>query len=300
MKKIVFLVFSFAFVFLLAGCAKYTYRIGIPIYAENTTAYTWADEEISPRGKRITITSSNEFGDTELSLKPVEAKEENAYEPIIIAPGQSVTVDVEKGAWFKVGMRMLSNAVPEKVKYFEIKDVYVRISTAESTCNITAAVTKIDRDCGMDALYITSCDKNYVVYNWKDYIADGAMLNVGEDVEITYNGMATEENPASLCGVTNISQIMNTCATVVGRAVCIDGITYYDTGKTFPTEPYESTIEYVEIPVGRNGQTEGTIKAFARLDEGKMIVCRINDKWYEFVPEICDGVPLTLEGFSKS
>ena len=64
-------------------------------------------------------------------------------------------------------------------------------------------------------------------------------------------------------------------------AVCIDGVTYYDTGKAVPGEPDESVIEYVEIPLG--GGAVGTVEAFARLEEGKMIVCLINHEWYEFV-----------------
>ena len=64
-------------------------------------------------------------------------------------------------------------------------------------------------------------------------------------------------------------------------AVCIDGITYYDTGKAVPVEPDESVIEYVEIPLGGSGAA-GSIEAFARLEEGRMIVCLINNEWYEF------------------
>ncbi len=64
-------------------------------------------------------------------------------------------------------------------------------------------------------------------------------------------------------------------------AICIDGVTYYDTGKAVPVEPDESAIEYVEIPL--SGGAVGTVEAFARFEEGKMIVCLINNEWYEFV-----------------
>ena len=43
----------------------------------------------------------------------------------------------------------------------------------------------------------------------------------------------------------------------------------------------EGVIEYVEIPL--DGGAVGTVEAFARLEEGKMIVCLINHEWYEFV-----------------
>ena len=131
MKKFIAMVLCLVLALSLVGCGKNTYRIGILIPAEYSDGFLWADEEISPEGRRITIASSNEFGDVEFMLKPVEVKEENAYEPIILSPGQSVTRNAEKGAWFKIGMRMLNNAVPGKVKYFEIKGVTVRIASED-------------------------------------------------------------------------------------------------------------------------------------------------------------------------
>lgn len=61
-------------------------------------------------------------------------------------------------------------------------------------------------------------------------------------------------------------------------SICIDGVTYFGIGMPAPVEPDESAIEYVEIPVGG----DATITAFARLEEGKLIVCKINGEWYKF------------------
>ena len=77
------------------------------------------------------------------------------------------------------------------------------------------------------------------------------------------------------CGKNQAHEIDAACP-----AICIDGVTYYDTGKAVPVEPDESVIEYVEIPLG--GGASGSIEAFARLEEGRMIVCLINNEWYEF------------------
>ena len=219
MKRKLTAVFILSLTLSIAGCGESAYRMGISIPEENTPDILWSDEEISPKGGKITVTSSNEFDDVELELKPVEAKDENAYEPVTIAPGRSVTMNVEKGAWFKVGIHM-KNAVPGKVKYLEIKGVTVRISS---------------------------------------------------QVEPAEGG----ERPA----------------------IGLDGVTYYSTGRAVPVEPDESAVEYVEIPAG--GGTDGMITAYARLEEGGLLVCRIDGEWYEFQAEICDGVPLAPEGFSK-
>ena len=48
------------------------------VYQED---FVYSDEEISPIGNKITIYSGDGLGDTEVVLKPISVKEENAYEP---------------------------------------------------------------------------------------------------------------------------------------------------------------------------------------------------------------------------
>ena len=57
--------------------------------------------------------------------------------------------------------------------------------------------------------------------------------------------------------------------------ICIDGVDYFGPGPAVPVEPDESAIEYIEIPAGG----DATITAFARLEEGKLIVCCIDGEW---------------------
>ncbi|MEI3318029.1 hypothetical protein [Eubacterium ramulus] len=89
--------------------------------------FVYSDEEISPIGNKITIYSGDGLGDTEVVLKPISVKEENAYEPTYLTPGMPVEMDVEKGAWFKVGINMQNNTDTDKIVYVEIEGVEVRI-----------------------------------------------------------------------------------------------------------------------------------------------------------------------------
>ena len=73
------------------------------------------------------IYSGEGLGDTEVVLKPISVKEENAYEPTYITHGLPVEMDVEKGAWFKVGINMRNNTDTDKVVYVEVEGVEVRI-----------------------------------------------------------------------------------------------------------------------------------------------------------------------------
>lgn len=101
---------------------NYSIRINIP--AGSSEGFVFSDEELSPRNNKLTITSGDNLGDCEVVLKAIEEKEENVYEPTYLTHGMPVKMDVEKGAWFKVGVNM-QNLTDEDI------DVYVNVSNVE-------------------------------------------------------------------------------------------------------------------------------------------------------------------------
>ena len=134
MKKFIPLILSLVCMFGLAGCGNNdTYKIRITVPAGSTEEiiyqedFAYSDEEISPIGNTIIISSGNGLGDTEVVLKPIEVKEENAYEPTYLTPGMPVEMDAEKGAWFKIGVNMQNHTDTDIVVYVEVKGVEVRI-----------------------------------------------------------------------------------------------------------------------------------------------------------------------------
>ena len=115
-------------VFVIKGGKEYNIKITIP--AGSTEAFIYSDEEISPKGNTITLYAGEGMGDGEIVLKPVEVKEENSYEPTYITPGMFVKtkIDVEKGAWFKIGVNNMQNSSGEDIiVYITVSDVDVRI-----------------------------------------------------------------------------------------------------------------------------------------------------------------------------
>ncbi len=121
--------------FLTNPAREYRIRITIPagsteeiIYQED---FFYSDEEISPKGKKIILSLSEGMGDTEVVLKPIEVKEENAYEPTYITPGMPVKMDVEKGAWFKIGVNMQNPTTEDMDVYVMVRNVEVRIADHE-------------------------------------------------------------------------------------------------------------------------------------------------------------------------
>lgn len=112
----------------LSDCGKSdTYSIRITVPAGSQELFVYSDEEISPTGHKITISSGEGLGDTEVVLKTIEVKMKTEYSPTYLTPGMPVEMDVEKGAWFKVGVSVQNNTDTEKVFYVDIKGVKVRV-----------------------------------------------------------------------------------------------------------------------------------------------------------------------------
>lgn len=116
---------------LLNNEKSYDIRITIPagtmgefIYQED---FIYSDEEISPTGNKIIISSGKGLGDTEVVLKPIEVKEENAYERTYLTPGMPVEMEVEKGAWFKIGVNMQNPTDEDIDVYVTVKGIELRI-----------------------------------------------------------------------------------------------------------------------------------------------------------------------------
>lgn len=108
------------------------YQIRITIPAGSTEAFCYSDEEISPKGNTLTFYAGEGLGDTEIALLPVEVREENAYdEPAYITPGMPVKMDVEKGAWFKIGVNLQNTTDESMDVYVSVKNVEVRIASVK-------------------------------------------------------------------------------------------------------------------------------------------------------------------------
>ena len=125
MKKVILLLLTAALLLALTACGTEDgYDIKIVIPAGSEEAFVYSEEEISPKGRKLTLTAGEGLSDTEVVLKPVEVREENAYEPAYLTPGMPVTMDAEKGAWFKVGVAVQNPGTEDLT-------VYVHVSPAD-------------------------------------------------------------------------------------------------------------------------------------------------------------------------
>ena len=128
MKKLIAMVLVLACVLGLVGCGKNeTYKIKITVPAGSTEAFVYSDEEISATGKKITISSGEGLGDTEVILSPVNENVETGYVATYLTPGMPVEFDAVKGEWFKIGVSMQNDTDTDKTVYVEVEGVEVRI-----------------------------------------------------------------------------------------------------------------------------------------------------------------------------
>ena len=109
----------------------YTIHVTVPagtmdefVYIED---FIYSDEEISPQKKQLTLKSIDLPDGTEFVLQPVEVKEENAYERTYLDRGEPVLIDVEKGAWFKIGIALQNPTDEDIVVGITVENVKVRI-----------------------------------------------------------------------------------------------------------------------------------------------------------------------------
>lgn len=213
MKKYITILLSLICILSLTACGKNdTYEISFTVPAGSTDAFVYSDEEISPIGNQITISSGAGLSDTLVELEPIEAKEENAYdEPTYLTPGMPVKMEAEKGAWFKIGIDAGRNdsdadrVVTVKVKGVEVRTGDTGNSSAQDfadTAKVTFEATVLEAEdnyCLVEpvegSMELSSADRVVVQMQNLD---PSSQPEVGDIIEITYSGDIMETYPAQL------------------------------------------------------------------------------------------------------
>lgn len=110
-----------------------SFSVSIVIPAGSQEGFVYSQTEISPTRNAIVLTSGEGLGDTEVILKPVEGKQENAYdEATYLTPGMPVTLEAEKGGWFQIGVRVSNPTDQDRTVSVNVKYVEVRVAARSS------------------------------------------------------------------------------------------------------------------------------------------------------------------------
>ncbi len=129
MKKKLIIVISVVVVIAVAvGVYLYNKRqtsfdVSITVPAGSQEDFVYSDEIICPIRDKITIWAGENLGDTTVVLLPVKVKEKTAYEPTYLTHGMPVKIDVEKDAWYKVGISMQNTGTEDIEEYVTVDGV---------------------------------------------------------------------------------------------------------------------------------------------------------------------------------
>ena len=87
----------------------------------------YSEEEISSRKSRLEIKSIDMPAHAEFVLRSVGETQENVYECTNFPKGEPMLIDVEKGAWYKIGIAMENPTDEDIIVVFHVVGVKVRI-----------------------------------------------------------------------------------------------------------------------------------------------------------------------------
>mgnify|MGYP003306808676 FL=1 len=128
MKRLIVFILTLVCVWGLVGCSMQSdYAIKIVVPAGSQGEFVYSDEELSPRKSQLDIKSIDMPMDAEFVLKPIDATQENTYECTNFPKGEPMLIEVEKGAWYKIGIAMDNPTDEDIVVVFHVVNVKVRI-----------------------------------------------------------------------------------------------------------------------------------------------------------------------------
>lgn len=303
MKKYISIIVSILCIISLGGCSKNnTYEIEIIIPAGSTEAFVYSDEEVSTIGNKITISAGLDIVDTEIILKDVDETAETGYVAQYLTKGRPVEYDAEKGSWYKIGVAIQNDSDVDMTVSVKVEGVEVRIAdSADENESIPDKVT-------FEAKILEISEKSFLVEpvegSWELNSSDQFTVpiekmdsalepQIGDIIEIVYNGEIMESYPARLGKVYSIKVVEETEHWDLIPMVMVNGELYLDTG-------YESTVvrkcgvmdgeitssvESWEKPTEDNQSNFGTGYGYQYgATEGTIEIC-MNEKWWIFAAE---------------
>ena len=129
MKKLIALLLVLVCVLGLSGCStKREYGIRIVVPAGHQGEFIYSEEEISPRKSQLDIKSIDMPKDAEFVLKPADTTQENTYQCTDFPKGEPMLIDVEEGAWYKIGIAVENTTDEDIIVVFHVVNVTVRIA----------------------------------------------------------------------------------------------------------------------------------------------------------------------------
>lgn len=105
MKRLFTWVILVGLVLAMTACGGQGEEITIRIPAHTPMGAVYADTQICSTGQKVTIRMEPGSTDTAVFLKPVEEQHPQTPEGTYLTGGAPVTLDAQRGVWYRVGIR---------------------------------------------------------------------------------------------------------------------------------------------------------------------------------------------------
>lgn len=120
MKKINFSKYIIFIAFIIFVLVMFTRSKPVQIEIKDAKEdFVYLEENIKAIGN-VKVTLAPNMQDTQIILKPIKPKYEEAYEPVYITHGQTIEFNTRKGMEYKLGV---SSKSKDKVVLFKLKNV---------------------------------------------------------------------------------------------------------------------------------------------------------------------------------
>ena len=126
MKRLIILLLVLTCISGLAGCAEKSNRVRIIVPAGSQVDFVYSDVELSPVKSKLEIKSIDMPMDAKFVLKSIDATQDNTYECTNFPKGVPMLIEVEKGAWYQIGISMQNPTDEDIVVVFHVENVKVR------------------------------------------------------------------------------------------------------------------------------------------------------------------------------
>ena len=180
---------------------RYTFRIIIP--AGTRERFVYSEEEIRATKSTIRIWLNGGLGDTEVLLAPVEETMETGYTAVYLTQGMPAEFDADKRVWLRVGVKAQNTTDEDITAYLTVENAEIRgrRSDEASPDSITfeAEILEI-----RDGYFLVKPEAGWAINSATllevpmENMEPSPALQVGDVIEITYDGRILETDPGRI------------------------------------------------------------------------------------------------------
>ena len=186
---------------------RYTFRITIP--AGTQGRFVYSEEEFRATKNTVRIWLNGGLGDTEVLLTPVEETMETGYTAAYLTQGMPAEFDADKRIWLRVGVKAQNTTDEDITAYLTVENAEIRgrSSDENSPDSITfeAEILEI-----RDGYFLVKPEAGWAINSAAllevpmENMEPSPALQVGDVIEITYDGRILETDPGRILTVYRI------------------------------------------------------------------------------------------------